>query len=97
MQSVVAMFGWPEAFGVMAIILVLLGAKRMPDLLNGMKHGIREFNDATRREVQQEVAEALETQADEDDGNQSRRDEFLRWFLVALAVAAKCAAAYYLG
>jgi len=87
------MFGWPEAFGVLVILLVLLGAKRIPDLLNGVKHGIHEFYDATRREVEREVAEAIETWAVEDDRKEFRRYEFILWLIVALVVVAMCAAA----
>ena len=92
MQSAQAMFGWPEAFAVLVIILVMLGAKRIPELLNGMKHGIHEFMRATR-EVQDEVAEALETKAVDDDENVFRRHEFIFWLIVALVVVAMCAAA----
>ena len=88
MQSAQAMFGWPEAFGVLVIILVMLGAKRIPELLNGMKHGIHEFYDWTRREVEREVAEVLETKAVEDRGKEFRRHEFILWIIVALGVAA---------
>ena len=54
-----AMLGWPEIIGILVIVLVLFGAKKVPELMRGMGHGIKEFKKATR-EVQDEVQRAIE-------------------------------------
>lgn len=54
-----AMLGWPEIIGILIIVLVLFGAKKVPELMRGMGHGIKEFKKATR-EVQDEVQRAIE-------------------------------------
>jgi sec-independent protein translocase protein TatA len=53
------MLGWPEIIGILVIVLVLFGAKKVPELMRGMGHGIKEFKKATR-EVQDEVQRAIE-------------------------------------
>ena len=53
------MLGWPEIIGILIIVLVLFGAKRVPELMRGMGHGIKEFKKATR-DVQDEVQRAIE-------------------------------------
>ena len=54
-----AMLGWPEIMGILVIVLVLFGAKKVPELMRGMGHGIKEFKKATR-DVQDEVQRAIE-------------------------------------
>ncbi len=39
--------GGPEIFLVLIVILLLFGAKRIPDLAKGIGKGIKEFRDAT--------------------------------------------------
>lgn len=53
------MLGWPEIIGILVIVLVLFGAKKVPELMRGMGHGIKEFKKATR-DVQDEVQRAIE-------------------------------------
>jgi sec-independent protein translocase protein TatA len=57
--TLLAMLGWPEIIGILIIVLVLFGAKRVPELMRGMGHGIKEFKKATR-DVQDEVQRAIE-------------------------------------
>jgi sec-independent protein translocase protein TatA len=87
MQSVVAMIGQPEIFGLLVILVTMLGAHKIPELLNGMRHGIHEFKQATR-EVEDEVAKALETEAKAGDGRRFHRYGFKFWLIVVLGVAA---------
>jgi len=59
--------GFPELLIIMVVILLLFGAKRIPEIAGSMGKGIREFkkniNDATR-EVTAEARPSLEdTQA----------------------------------
>ena len=40
--------GGPEIFIILIIIVLLFGAKKIPDLMKGVGKGIREFKDATK-------------------------------------------------
>jgi sec-independent protein translocase protein TatA len=40
--------GGPEIFLILFIVLLLFGAKKLPELARGMGKGIREFKDATK-------------------------------------------------
>ena len=42
--------GAPELLIVLAIVVVLFGAQRIPDIMGGMGKGIREFRRATKDE-----------------------------------------------
>ncbi len=53
------MLGWPEIVGILIIVLVLFGAKKVPELMRGLGSGLKEFKKATR-EVQDEIQQAIE-------------------------------------
>lgn len=53
------MLGWPEIIGILIIVLVLFGARKVPELMRGLGSGIKEFKKASR-EVQDEVERAIE-------------------------------------
>ena len=53
------MLGWPEIIGILVIVLVLFGAKKVPELMRGLGSGIKEFKKASR-EVQDEVQRAMD-------------------------------------
>lgn len=59
METILAlgMPGTPEIIIIVFIILLLFGAKRIPDLARGFGKGIREFKDATK-EIKKEVDDA---------------------------------------
>ncbi len=46
--------GGPELFLILLIIVILFGAKKLPELARGLGEGIREFRKATR-DVQDEL------------------------------------------
>jgi sec-independent protein translocase protein TatA len=48
--------GTTELLIILLIILVLFGAKRIPELARGLGKGIREFKDATKN-VEKEIKE----------------------------------------
>ncbi len=54
-----AMLGWPEIIGILIIVLVLFGARKVPELMRGLGSGIKEFKKASR-EVQEEVERVIE-------------------------------------
>lgn len=54
-----AFLGWPEIIGILIIVLILFGAKKVPELMRGLGGGIKEFKKASR-EVQDEIQRAIE-------------------------------------
>ncbi len=50
--------GW-EMVLILAVVLVLFGAKKLPELAKGLGQGIKEFKKATR-EVQDEITSAID-------------------------------------
>lgn len=57
--------GW-EIVLILAVVLILFGAKKLPELAKGLGQGIKEFKKATR-----EVSEEISHAATEDDYNRS--------------------------
>ena len=55
-----AMFNGWEIVLILALALILFGAKRLPELARGLGQGIREFKKSTR-EVTDELESALDT------------------------------------
>lgn len=54
-----AWLGWPEIIGILVVVLVLFGAKKLPELARGLGQGIKEFKKATR-EVQDDLQRAID-------------------------------------
>ena len=50
---------------ILYVILLLLGAKRIPELARGLSKGIREFKDATK-EIQHDLEERLNDKKKKD-------------------------------
>lgn len=50
--------GW-EIVLILAVVLILFGARKVPELAKGLGQGIKEFKRATR-EVQDEITNAVE-------------------------------------
>lgn len=53
------MLGWPEIMGILVVVLILFGAKKLPELARGLGSGIKEFKKATR-DVQDDLHRALD-------------------------------------
>lgn len=54
------MLGWPEIVGIVVIVLLLFGAKKVPEMMKGLALGVKEFKKATREvtdQIEREVAE----------------------------------------
>ncbi len=47
-------FGTPEILVIALIILILFGAKRIPEFMQGLGKGVREFKKAAR-DIQDEI------------------------------------------
>ena len=55
----ILLFGLPggtELFVIVLVVLLLFGAKKIPELARGLGRGIREFKDATK-EIKSEIEE----------------------------------------
>ena len=48
--------GMPELLIILLVVLLLFGAKKLPELARGLGKGIREFKDATKH-VEKEIKE----------------------------------------
>ncbi len=51
------MFGGPEILVVMAIVVLLFGGKKIPELMRGLGKGMKEFKDATK-DIKSEINDA---------------------------------------
>src|ERR671916_113466 len=79
-------FGGTELIILLVIILLLFGAKRIPELARGLGSGIREFKRGTRGEIDDEAEEEKKDeeltagtgQAVEDGDNARVRQEAAR-------------------
>jgi len=54
-----AMLGWPEIVMILVVVLILFGAKKLPELAKGLGSGIKEFKKATK-DVQEDLQRAIE-------------------------------------
>src|SRR5262245_18721804 len=54
--------GW-ELILIVAVVLILFGAKKLPELAKGLGQGIKEFKKASR-EVQEEINNAVDTDSE---------------------------------
>ena len=53
-------FGWQEILLIAVVILILFGARKIPEFMKGLGRGIREFNDAketTKKELEEGIDE----------------------------------------
>ena len=57
--SFLAMLGGWEIAGIVLVVLVLFGARKVPELMGGLGKGIKEFKKASR-EVQDEIQQAID-------------------------------------
>ena len=55
--------GGPEMVIILLVVILLFGAKKIPDLARGLGKGIREFKDATK-EIKDEIEKEPSTEAD---------------------------------
>src|SRR5688572_6044359 len=67
--------GW-EIVLILAIVLVLIGAKTFPEILNGFRQGIEEFKNASH-EITEEIHEPIDP--NNPPQNRTPNDEFFLW------------------
>jgi sec-independent protein translocase protein TatA len=58
-SSIFALIGGAEVMWIAIVVLVLFGAKKVPELMKGVGTGIKEFKKASR-DVQDEVQRAID-------------------------------------
>ena len=63
-----AMIGGWEVVVILAVVLLLFGARKLPELARGLGQGIREFKKATR-----EVTDEIQNAADETPSPNQRK------------------------
>jgi len=69
MVAFIGGLGMPEIGVILLIILLLFGAKKIPEIMRGLGKGIREFKAAS-----QEAVDEIKTIAEESPG-ESKSDE----------------------
>jgi len=53
--------GW-EVVAILAVVLIIFGAKKLPELAKGLGQGIKEFKKSSR-EIQDEIHQAIDVDA----------------------------------
>jgi sec-independent protein translocase protein TatA len=53
--------GW-EVVAILAVVLIIFGAKKLPELARGLGQGIKEFKKSSR-EIQDEISQAIDVDA----------------------------------
>ena len=53
--------GW-EVVAILAVVLIIFGAKKLPELAKGLGQGIKEFKKSSR-EIQDEIQQAIDVDA----------------------------------
>ncbi len=54
-----AFLGTPEIIGILVVVLIMFGAKKVPELARGLGQGIREFKKASN-EIQDDLERSIE-------------------------------------
>lgn len=68
-----SMPGWPESLFILVLVLLLFGAKKLPELARGLGQSLNEFKKA-RDEFQDEVHKtAAQIEIKEADGKQEHK------------------------
>ena len=67
-----AFFGGWEIVLILAVVLILFGAKKLPELAKGLGQGIKEFKKATR-DVSEEIHSAMDDDASKSDHYSSHK------------------------
>jgi len=85
--TLLAELGWPEWLMMLVVVLILFGARKLPELWRGLGSGIEEFHKATR-EVRRDLQRALGIEprdANETDMQRNVAPKFIQGFVIWLA------------
>lgn len=58
-SAFLAFLGWPEIVAILVVVLILFGAKKLPELAKGLGQGIKEFKKASA-DVQRDLHRSIE-------------------------------------
>jgi len=61
--------GTPEIILIVVVILVLFGAKKIPEFMQGIGKGVKEFKKATN-DIEKDITEAGKTEVKSDKKNE---------------------------
>ncbi|MDR0954318.1 MAG: twin-arginine translocase TatA/TatE family subunit [Rikenellaceae bacterium] len=61
--------GWGQIAVVLVLIVLLFGAKRIPELMRGAGRGIKEFKDAMNKDYSQETDDKPKTDKDQNENS----------------------------
>ncbi|WP_276953904.1 twin-arginine translocase TatA/TatE family subunit [Helicobacter rodentium] len=59
--------GWQQLLIILLIILVLFGAKKIPDLAKGLGSGIKNFKKAVKEDDEENIAQNTEIEQENKD------------------------------
>ena len=63
LKPVLAFVGWQEGLLIVAIILLLFGARKIPELMRGIGSGVREFKEGVKEPIEEVKAAVSETKS----------------------------------
>lgn len=66
MNGIFLFISGPEIFVIMLIVVMLFGAKKIPDVARGLGKGMRQIKDATN-DIKKEINESAKTQGIDTD------------------------------
>ena len=73
------MIGATEIILISAVILLIFGGKKLPELMKGMGKGVKSFkegmNEPTEEEMNRRVEEEVQRRADAEAANRSQQAE----------------------
>ena len=65
-EPTLAYLGYPEVIGILLVVLILFGAKKLPELARGLGQGIRQFKDSLKEAEADDSATAKNKQSTEE-------------------------------
>ena len=64
----------PELFLIIAIVVLIFGGKKIPELMRGIGQGIREFNDA-KTNVKKEIEKGMNEQPEKSASPEKKEEK----------------------
>lgn len=55
-MMILGMMGWPQILLILAVVLLLFGGKKIPELMKGLGKGVKEFKDASKADASTETS-----------------------------------------
>jgi len=52
--------GWPEILLILAVVMLLFGGKKIPEMMRGLGKGMKEFKDASKGEGSSSESDKIE-------------------------------------